>query len=150
VMAAAALGAQPSDRVISGDTLFFAEGMDIDRQTGTMYVTSIYHRSVLVVPPAAAPYWLFDAAQAGTAAVTGIALDAQRGVAWLATARHPRMRPIDGDAAPLGELIAVRLTDGSFATRHTLGDGTSTAGEITVAPNGEVLVSDGLLGVLYR
>jgi hypothetical protein len=48
------------------------------------------------------------------------------------------------------ELLQLRLADGTLTQRVPLGDGTGTPGEITITPQGEVLVSDGTLGVLYR
>jgi hypothetical protein len=150
LVSALPLAAQANDRVLSPDTLFFPEGIGADPRTGTLFVTSIHHRSVLAVAPGGAARWLFDAAAARTAGVTGIVVDTARDLAWIATARHPQMRPLPGDSAVRGELIAVRLSDGRLVERHTLGDGTSIAGELTLTPSGEVLVSDGLLGVLYR
>ncbi len=150
LVAAPPLAAQSTDLVVSPDTLFFPEGIDADARTGTFYVTSIHHRSVLVVPPGGTPRWLFDPTVARTGAVTGVALDTARDVAWVTTARHPQMRALTNDTDPPGELLAIRLADGLVTARHTLGDGTSTAGELALTPNGEVLVSDGLRGTLYR
>jgi hypothetical protein len=150
LVSALPLAAQATDLVLSPDTLFFSEGISADPRRGTLFVTSIHHRSVLAVAPGGAARWLFDAVVARTAAVTGVVVDTARDLAWIATARHPQMRPLPGDSAVRGELIAVRLGDGRVVERHTLGSGTSTAGELTLTPTGEVLVSDGLLGVLYR
>lgn len=147
---ASPLSAQARTQQLSPDTLFFAEGISADARTGTLYVTSIHHRSVLVVPPHGEAHWLFDAAIAGTAAVTGVVVDTLHALAWITTARHPQMRPLPSDSAARGELLAVRLRDGRVQRRFTLGDGRSIAGELTLTPRGEVLVSDGLRGVLYR
>ncbi len=137
-------------REISPDTTFFPEGLDADPRDGTLYVTSLRHRNVRVVPRAGASRWLLDEPVAGRAAIMGVALDTVRGVAWLSTAVVAHMGRAPGDSALGAELMRVRLRDGTILARHALGDGKGVPGEITLAPNGDVLVSDATLGQLYR
>lgn len=137
-------------RELSADTTFFPEGLDADPRDGTLYLTSLRHRNVLVVPRAGAARWLLDERVAGRAAIMGVALDAAQGVAWLSTAVLPFMGRAPGDSALASELLRVRLQDGAILARHTLGDGKGIPGELTLANDGDVLVSDATLGQLYR
>jgi hypothetical protein len=137
-------------REVSADTTFFPEGLDADPRDGTLYVTSLRHRNVLIVPRTGASRWLLDERVAGRAAITGVAIDTAHGVAWLSTAALPFMGRVPGDSALGSELLRVRLRDGAIVARHALGDGKGIPGELTLAPNGDLLVSDATLGQLYR
>lgn len=83
-------------------------------------------------------------------AVLGVAVDTTRQRLWLTTANLPHM----ADAGPAdtvpAELLCVRLEDGVLERRWRLGTGRGVPGELAIMPDGEVLVSDGTLGVLYR
>jgi DNA-binding beta-propeller fold protein YncE len=55
-----------------------------------------------------------------------------------------------GDDAVVAELVEVSYPDGAIRRRLPLGAGDGVPGEIALAPDGSVLVSDGVRGVLYR
>jgi DNA-binding beta-propeller fold protein YncE len=139
-------------RVVDPDTSFFAEGLAVDPRDGTLFVTSIRHRDVLVVPSTGQTRWLLrgrgDTATVG--AVMGAALDTARATLWLTTARLAQMAPRAGDAAVRAEVLQVSYPDGAIRARFTLGAGDGTPGEIALAADGTVLVSDGVHGALYR
>ncbi|MBX3132028.1 MAG: hypothetical protein KF689_01415 [Gemmatimonadaceae bacterium] len=145
------LRATDSVRVVHPDTMFFAEGLAVDSRDGTLLVTSIRHRNVLVVPPTDAVRWLLGGIPApGVGAVLGAVLDTDRATLWLSTARLPHMAPRAGDDAVTAELLELSYPDGAIRRRWRLGDGQGVPGEIALAPDGTVLVSDGVHGVLYR
>jgi hypothetical protein len=130
------------------DTTFWPEGIDVDARTRTVYVTSIRQRQVAVLADGGLRPLLASDAHVG--AVLGVRVDTTRGVLWLATARFPYARP-DAAADSLGaELLRVRMTDGRIERRWRLGDGTGAPGELTLAANGDVIVSDGLKARLSR
>ncbi len=137
---------------VSRDTMFFAEGLAADRRSGTLYVTSIHHRNVLVLASGAAPRLLLStAASADVGAVLGAAYDSTAGALWLTTARLPTMASRGpGDSAVRAELLLVDALTGQLRRRLVLGAGDGMPGEIAIAPDGAVLVSDGLHGLLYR
>ena len=142
--------AEATERTLSPDTTFFAEGLDADPRGGTLYVTSLRHRNVLIVPRTGPSRWLLPSALEGRGAVMGVALDTTHGEAWLTTAALRHMGSAPGDSLVRSELLRVRLMDGTIISRHLLGDGKGTPGELTRAPNGDLLVSDAVLGRLYR
>ncbi len=136
-------------RLLDPDTTFFAEGLDIDPRDGTLWVTSLRHRNVFRWDAQGGRHALLRDA-AGVGAVFGIAIDTARDLAWVTAAALPHMRPAPGDSAVRAELLRVRLSDGRVTGRWTLGDGRGAPGELALAPDGTVLVSDALQGVLYR
>lgn len=143
-------------QAIAADTMFFAEGIAADPASGTLYVTSVHHRNVLVVSPSGATRWLWrEESTSGGAAtvgsVMGAVFDAVSGTLWLSTAKLPYMRSQGADdARVVAELLEVSARDGSILRRFPLGDGGGIPGEIALAPDGSVLVSDGLRSQLYR
>lgn len=144
-------------RVVHPDTTFFAEGLAADPRDGTLFITSVRQRDVLVVPAAGSVRWLLGptatAATTGAAsvgAVLGAVLDTARATLWLSTARLPHMAPRAGDDNVVAELLALSYPDGAIRRRWTLGAGDGIPGEIALAPDGTVLVSDGVHGLLYR
>ncbi|MBK7906357.1 MAG: hypothetical protein IPJ78_07320 [Gemmatimonadetes bacterium] len=141
---------EATERTLSPDTTFFPEGLDADPRDGTLYVTSLRHRNVLIVPRTGPSRWLLAPALEGRGAVMGVALDTTHGDAWLTTAALRHMGSAPGDSLVRSELLRVRLVDGTIISRHLLGDGKGTPGELTRAPNGDLLVSDAVLGRLYR
>lgn len=155
------------DRVVLDDTLFFAEGLDVEPTTGTIYLTSLRHRAVIALPREGAwrevlsarggPGAVFDApvparAADGTRFATpvGVAVDARRGRLWVTAAGLPMMQGYGAGDSARAELLEVRLADGAILRRWRLGDGRGVPGELAVTAAGDVLVSDGILGVLHR
>ena len=153
-LAAPAVRAQAAasePQVIVADTTFFPEGLAADPRSGTLFVTSIHHRNVLVVAPGATPRWLLAPAQGDVGAVLGAVFDSAGAALWLSTAKLPTMATRGAaDSAVRAELLQVSLRDGRILRRLRLGDGDGMPGEIALAPDGSVFVSDGLRGVLYR
>lgn len=138
-----------TSRVISPDTAFWPEGLDADPRDGTLYVTSIRHRNVLVVPPGGPPRWLLGGGSGALpSAVMGVAVDPARDVVWLTTAGHPAMRDWTPADSATSELLRVR--DGVIERRWRLAEGSGVPGELAVAPDGEVVVSDAVRGRLLR
>lgn len=135
------------ERIVSADTTFWPEGIDADPRDGTLFVTSLRHRNVLVVEPSGRTRWLLDRAER-PAAVMGVAVDPARGVLWLATTGHHAMDGYSPADTAVSELLRVR--DGVIERRWRLGDGRAIPGELAVAPDGEVVVSDATAGRLHR
>jgi sugar lactone lactonase YvrE len=151
VPALAAQDASPGiARTLSDDTTFFAEGLDADARTGALYITSLHHRNVFVADASGRLQPLIKPSGAPIGGVFGVALDTRREVAWVAAAPVPFMVPAPGDALVRAELLRITLQDGRITGRWTLGDGTGMPGEIALAPDGSVLVSDGIKGVVHR
>jgi DNA-binding beta-propeller fold protein YncE len=137
-------------RTVLTDSTVWPEGIDADARDGTLFVTSLRRRDVLVVASSGATRWLLRAPMPRPSAIFGIVVDAARDVAWLTAGGHRAMEGyVDADSAS-SELLRVGLRDGRIQRRWRLGDGTGLPGEIGLAPDGEVVVSDAVLGRLYR
>lgn len=147
--AAAALAAPATPRTLSADTTFFPEGMDVDPRTGALYVTSMRHRNVFVSDGSGAMRALIDR-RASLGSAFGIAIDTAHDIAWVAAAKTPFMMPAADDSVVHAELLRVTLREGRITGRWMLGDGSGMPGEIALAPDGMVLVSDGIKGTLHR
>lgn len=144
-------GDRGTDRLVLADSLAFPEGIDIDATSRTTYITSLRYRNVLIVPRDGVPRWLWAADDARRpAAVFGVVVDAARDLLWLTTARSPFADAAIARESLPAELLRVRRHDGVIEARWTLGDGRGTPGEATLTPQGIVLVSDAIAGVLYR
>lgn len=137
-------------RALSADTTFFAEGLDVDSRTGALYVTSLHHRNVFVTVANGRLQALIKPSGAPIGGVFGVVLDTQRDIAWVAAAPVPFMSPAPGDSLVRAELLRIALRDGRILGRWTLGDGTGMPGEIALAPDGSVFVSDGVKSVIHR
>ena len=138
--------------ILSPDTLFFAEGIDIDARNGAIYVTSIRHRNVYVLDgdKQLRPFVQLPASGYAMSAATSVIVDGARDRLFIATAGLRHMAAHQPSDSATSELIQVGLADGIVQRRWTLGDGTGVPGEIAITPTGDVLVSDGTRGVLYR
>ncbi|MBX3173665.1 MAG: hypothetical protein KF709_04595 [Gemmatimonadaceae bacterium] len=137
-------------RLVIDDTTFFPEGLDVDPRDGTMYVTSIRHRTVYRVRPGAAAEPVLASGAEGLGAAMGVRLDVRRNLLWVTAADLPYMRRDGLPPTPGAELVAFDLASGRVAQRHLLGDGSGAPGELALASDGTVLVSDGLRAQLYR
>ncbi len=144
-------------QLILPDSLFFPEGLDVDARSGAVYITSIAYGQVIRVDSAGAVAQVLPRGREPMAAVFGVAVDTARNMLWLTTAPHPRrsaMMQADASRAVTPDvqaaLLQVRLHDGVLVQRWPLGDSTSMPGELAVLPNGDVIVSDGIRGALYR
>jgi hypothetical protein len=84
------------------------------------------------------------------AAPFGVAVDTARETLWVTTAGVAHMEGYQPADSARAELLRVRRSDGAVTARWKLGTGKGTPGELTLTPNGDVLISDGVLGILYR
>lgn len=138
-------------RLIIPDTMFFAEGLDVDARDGSLYITSVYHRNVFRLRGAgSSPEPVMREGKSSVAAVLGVRVDTLRGLIWATTAKLPTMRSAETYAGPAAELLRIELGSGAISARWPLGDSTSIPGELALAPDGSVLISDGTRGLLYR
>jgi hypothetical protein len=92
-------------------------------------------------------------------AVFGIAVDTVRNVIWASSAANAAMKKLvpaaNKAAAPadseLAALVAIRISDGKLLRRIPVPPSVtnSSPGDIALAPNGDVLMSDSQAGVLW-
>jgi hypothetical protein len=129
------------------DSLLYLEGITVGARTGAVYLTSLRQRAVLVRSRDGGLARIAFGADIG--AVLGIAVAPDERTAWITTAALPTLVP-DTPAATRAELIELALPIGTVRRRWILGDGSGTPGEITRTRRGDILVSDGVHGALYR
>ncbi len=139
-----------SPRVLSEDTTFFPEGLDADPRTSTIYITSLRHRMVYAVAASGAVQPAMSVLPGDIAAPFGVALDTTRDVLWVTTAGVAHMANYQPSDSARAELLRVQRSNGVVTGRWMLGTGTGTPGELTLTTNGEVLISDAVLGRIYR
>lgn len=141
------------------DSTLFPEGLSFDARSNTMYVSSIYHRNIAAVTPRGEHRWLLAQTQPELGAVFGIAVDTVRNVIWASSAANAAMKklapsiskpapPVDSE---LAALVAIRISDGKLLRRIPVPPSVvnSSPGDIALAPNGDVLMSDSQAGVLW-
>jgi sugar lactone lactonase YvrE len=127
------------------DTMFHPEGVAFDARTGRWFVGSVRQRRVVAVDRDGAVSDFVRAGADGIGGVFGMAVDAEHRTLWIATTSLPRMQGfVATDSGRVGvygyDLDTGQLRRSAWAPRdssvhHTFGD-------VTVAPNGDLYVSD--------
>src|SRR4029079_18121374 len=84
-------------------------------------------------------------------AVMGLGIDSARDVLWVSTAADDPIPGLPAGAPPRASVLRVRLEGGQVEHRFDFNDGRPhEPGDLRVAPDGAVIVSDGRFGALYR
>lgn len=134
------------------DSTFWPEGVDYDARTKRYYVASIAHRTIAEVLPDGTTRELIARDRPDLGAVLGVRVDSSRGVLW-ATTSAVRASPnyATGDTLS-AELLRIRISDGAIERRWRLAPAAlgHTLGDLAVAANGDVFVTDSNEPVLYR
>ena len=151
--AATAPVARSRVRLSIPDTMFHAEGMAFDGRSSRWFVGSVRQRRVVVVAQDGAVRDFVRPAADGIAGVFGMAVDTARRTLWVATTASPRMEgfaPIDsgrvgvfGYNVDTGRLVRSAWMPRDSSSAHTFGD-------VAVAPNGDVYVSDSQSPWIHR
>lgn len=141
------------------DSTLFPEGLAFDVRSNTTYVSSIYHRNIAVVSPNGEQHWLLPQTLPQVGALFGVAVDTVRNVIWASSAANAAMKSLPFTANKssshseneLAALVAFRISDGKLLRRIPipLTVANSSPGDIALAQNGDVLMSDSQAGVLW-
>lgn len=134
------------------DAAFWPEAVDHDAQTGSYYLGSVRRGTVVRIDSLgrARELWPRDSMRAG--AVLGVRVDAPRRALWITTSGIPQWEGFQSGDTALATLMQVGLDDGRILRRwdfpaarngHVLGD-------LAVASNGDVFITDSNHPVLYR
>ncbi|MGE5175509.1 MAG: hypothetical protein ACM3JJ_03965, partial [Hyphomicrobiales bacterium] len=134
------------------DSAFHAEGIAAAPATGRFFVTSIRERRVAVVAPGAAPRTFADAGAESLLAAFAAAADERRALLWVATAGLPRMERLAPGDSGRGVVSALDLAGGGLILRIELPPAAEghVPGDVQVAPDGSVYVSDSAHPAIYR
>jgi streptogramin lyase len=130
---------------------FVAEGIAWDAARQRLLVSGIRRRRIDAVRRSGAVSTFIDLARDSALSPLGLAIDAPRNRLWVATEWTPLA--IGATAADSGRAAILRydLASGALRARYELPrDGRAhEPGDIAVAPNGDLFVSDGRAGVVY-
>lgn len=132
-------------RLTVSDTMLQPEGVAFDARAERWFIGSVRQRRIIVVERDGTTHDFFPPAADGVGGVFGMAVDAARRTLWVATTSLARMRGfVATDSGRVGvygyDLDSGRRRRSVWAPRdssvhHTFGD-------VAVAPNGDVYVSD--------
>lgn len=142
-----AAGKPASDKVELPGNDYYPEGIAA-ASDGTLYIGSIMQGVVSKVAPgatAATPFVTVGVARRG---VIGLTVDAPRELLWFCDS-NPKL----DDTRKAGELVGVRLSDGTEKVRHVLPplDGKAPfCNDVIVSPDGAVWVSESASGRVFR
>jgi sugar lactone lactonase YvrE len=142
--------ARSTVRAVLPDSTTWPEGVDFDPRTGRYYVGSIRQRTIVEVAPSAAARELWPRGQEGIGAVMGVRVDTSRNVIWATLTGVPQMSGFVAADTGIAALVQVRISDGAILRRWDLQPGRHVLGDLAVAPDGAVYMSDSQDPVLYR
>lgn len=130
------------------DSLQHPEGAAIDATTGRTFVSSIRWHKVVVADARGA---VRDFSTARLDAVFGMVVDAKRQRLWLVTTTVPQQEGVDSAGLWRSALVALDLRSGAEVGRWTPAEaGPHAFGDLTLAPDGIVWVSDSRQPTIYR
>lgn len=133
------------------DTAFYPEGADVDSATGDWFVASVRQRRLVRIDPAgrATDFGRLPAGRRLDAAL-GVRVDVARRVVWLTTRVLPQMEDYRKDEPTRATVWAFSLPDGRLLGAATAEGTNHWFGDLVVAPDGSVILSDSESPVLYR
>ncbi len=133
------------------DTTLYAEGLDADSATGTVFVTSVRHRTIYQVTRGGEPRDLGLARWPRVGSILGVRFDPVRQVIWATTAGLPAMTGYQPADSSIAALLKVRIADGTIEARYDLPDGAGhVLGDLAIGPAGDVFVTDSRSPNVYR
>jgi hypothetical protein len=126
---------------------FVPEGIARDPATGAFFVSGVHRRVVVRVGAdgEVAPF------VEGLWSALGLAVDPARRILWIGTAAIPETAGVDSTEIGRGAVVAVDLDSGRRVRTLSLPqDGREhVPGDLSLAPDGTLFVSDGAAGVLW-
>jgi len=145
--------ARSAVRLTLPDTMMHPEGVAYDGRTRRWFVGSIRQRRVVTAGRDGKPRDFVTPAADGLAGVFGMAVDSARRTLWVATTALPRMEGFTAaDSGHVGvfgyDLDTGRLRKRAWAPRDS--STAHTFGDVAVAPNGDVYVSDSQAPWIFR
>jgi len=149
----AGLGARGTHRqlAVAPDADLIAEDLTVDRRTGTRYVSSVHQGKVLALD--AAGHWSDFAGPAALSAwgIYALAADAAHARLWISTVAGEVSPPFQAADRGRSAVLRISLDSGHVEQRYELQDGRPHAfGDFALGAHGELYMSDGVGGGLYR
>lgn len=127
------------------DTMLHPEGVAFDPRHERWFMGSVHERKIVAIEPDGRVHDFVASGSDGLAGVFGMAVDSVRRRLWVATTALPRMAGFtDADSGRVGvygyDLDTGRLARKAWMSRDASVD--HTFGDVAVAPDGDVYVSD--------
>lgn len=127
---------------------YLPEGIARDPRDASLFVGSVHRRKITRVRNGVPE--TFATAGDGLWGVFGMAVDTVRNLLWVATAAVPQTQNLTDGEAGQSAVCAFDLTSGSrIRFCRTAGSEQHTFGDLAVAPNGDVYISDAAAGAVY-
>jgi sugar lactone lactonase YvrE len=133
------------------DSTFWPEGVDYDPVSRSYYVASVRHGTVARTDDKGTQVlWPADSLALG--AVLGARVDSARRTLWVTTSGIPQNANFQPGDTALAALIEFDLGRGRILRtwRFPVATGGHVLGDLTIAPDGSVWISDSVQPVLYR
>jgi D-alanyl-D-alanine carboxypeptidase len=132
------------------DSTLWPEGIDYDPRTGRFYITSVRHRTIVERLANGATRELIPRFTSGIGAILAVRVDTARNVLWATSSGLPQMVNYSPSDSSHGAILRISLRDGVIERWNLPGGGRHVLGDIAVAPNGDVYVTDSAQPLLYR
>jgi hypothetical protein len=129
-------------------TGLIAEGMAYDERTRRFFVSSVHTNSIFAIDSRGRATPFVTGARWG---IFGMAVDRRRNVLWAATSALPQTAGFRKEDEGKAAVLKIALTSGKvLATLAPDDGGKHTFGDVAIAANGDVLVSDSASPVIYK
>jgi hypothetical protein len=120
-----------------------AEGLAFDAKTKRFFVSSVREKKIFAIDRHGQATAFVSGLEDGA---FGMAIDAKRGVLWVASSSLPQ---VEGFREERAALLKIDLATGRVLSTLRL-NGKHVFGDVTVAPDGEVFVSDSVAPDIYH
>ena len=126
------------------DSVFYAEGIDADPRTGSVYVASIWHRTVIEIDANGTIRDLNLSRHSRMGAALGVRVDPGGQSLWVTTSGLARSEGYVADDNSIAALLRISIADGSIEGRWDLPDDGEEhiLGDLAIGPDGDVFVTD--------
>ena len=132
------------------DSEFVAEDIAYDPTTKRFFLSSIRERKVIVRHNGTFSDFV-PAARDSVMAMMGLDVESKRGALWASTAGMPEAFALAPDDSGVSAVLRYDLATGKLLDRYDLPDDSAdhVLGDLTVASNGDLFVSDAIGGGVY-
>jgi hypothetical protein len=135
-----------------GDSGFVGEDIAYDARRDRFLISGVLGRRVVARAPSGGEKDFITEKTAGPLwAVMALGIDSARDVLWLTTVADDRVPGLPTGARPRASVLRVKLDDGTVERRFEFPDDgvPHEPGDLGMAANGDVFISDGRQGAVY-
>ena len=129
---------------------FLAEGVAYDARRRRLLVSSMRQGTIVSVGADSRPRDFIDLKREGGWAPLGLAVDSARDRLWVSSMWMPHTLGVSASDSGKSAVFLFDLASGRRVARYDLTRGNHEPGDICVGANGDLFVSDGRAGVMYR